>query len=155
MSSTSKIERAAYMREYNSRPGNREKKRARDANRYQTDAVHRGRVIERSKERYWANQEEKRRYIADRLRDYKIKAVTVKGGRCESCGWNGHPAALQFHHRDPSQKKFTITTSVMGSPRKYPWDVIVAEIEKCDLLCANCHFMTESAWDLEGVWPVG
>lgn len=135
-------------------PERRETKREYDRSRYQTDPEHRQRVIDRANAHYWDNRDQKRKYIADRLRDYKIKAVMVLGGKCQKCGWNEHPAALQFHHRDPSQKSFTITTSVMGSPKKYPWEVVLQEIEKCDLLCANCHFMVESAWELEEVWPV-
>lgn len=138
-----------------SHPERRETKRASDRAYYQDNEENLSKNRARARDHYWANRDAKRKYIAVRLRDFKIRAVMLKGGKCERCGWNEHPAGLQFHHRDPSQKEFTITTAVMGSPKKYPWKVIEAEIAKCDLLCANCHFMEESAWELEGIWPVG
>lgn len=56
---------------------------------------------------------------------------------CSKCGEN-HPACLEFHHKDPSQKLFTISSMV----RKLPKEVILKEIEKCEVLCANCHRKT-------------
>ena len=47
-----------------------------------------------------------------------------------------HPAALQFHHRNPLEKAFSIQKGV--TQRKH-LDVLLKEIEKCDVLCANCH----------------
>lgn len=102
---------------------------------------------------YRADPEKKKKYAYDRSRDLKIRAVRLKGGACEQCGFDDHPAALQFHHRDPAVKRFTVTTNAMGSSKKYPWEMILEEIAKCDLLCANCHFALESAWELEGFWP--
>lgn len=54
---------------------------------------------------------------------------------CEECGYNENPVALQFHHRDPSQKSFTIGQKMnrMGA------DKLLAEAEKCRVMCANCH----------------
>lgn len=54
---------------------------------------------------------------------------------CIRCGEN-HPAALHFHHRDASQKEFTLAKSIWHG---YSIERIKAEIEKCDVLCANCH----------------
>lgn len=106
----------------------------------------------RSKAYYLANTAERRKYIADRYRDAKIKAVKLLGGACQHCGWDKHPAALQFHHRDPSQKIFNVTTRQITSPKKVPWEMVVDEIQKCDLLCANCHFIEESAWEVGEEW---
>lgn len=64
----------------------------------------------------------------------KLAAVKLLGGCCMRCGWIGHVAAFQFHHRDPSQKDFGI-----GAVANKSWAVIKKELEKCDLLCANCH----------------
>lgn len=67
-----------------------------------------------------------------------IKAITG----CSECR-EMDPACLDFHHRDPSSKEFCIS---MGTGR--PWDVVLTEIEKCDVLCSNCHRKhTRSAWD--------
>lgn len=71
----------------------------------------------------------------------KIRAVNYLGGKCMRCGFD-HPSALQFHHRDPSTKTFSVTSKELSTPRKRPWDtVIIPELDKCDLLCANCHFL--------------
>ena len=65
-----------------------------------------------------------------RARINKIKTDTG----CQECGYNAHPAALQFNHRNPLEKSFNISQD----PKK-AWDLIEAEIGKCDVLCANCH----------------
>ncbi len=57
------------------------------------------------------------------------------GGKCAICEYNKCPSALSFHHRDPKQKSFGV--SDRGITRS--WDKTRAEIDKCILLCANCH----------------
>ena len=53
---------------------------------------------------------------------------------CSKCGYNDHPAALDFNHRDPATKfKGPAEMSTYKGSR------IQAEIDKCDVLCANCH----------------
>jgi hypothetical protein len=56
--------------------------------------------------------------------------------RCQQCGFS-HPAALDFHHRDPKQKLFSV--SVAATTAGQSRESILAEIAKCDVLCANCH----------------
>ena len=70
----------------------------------------------------------------EQQRRLKLRAIRHKGGRCQRCGYDRCPAALQFHHRDPSVKD-----PDWSSFRSYRWARLVEEIEKCDLLCANCH----------------
>lgn len=65
----------------------------------------------------------------------KIKAVAFLGGECVRCGYSKCVEALEFHHRDPTQKDFSL--SYKGLYRRF--DVAKQELEKCDLLCANCH----------------
>jgi hypothetical protein len=55
---------------------------------------------------------------------------------CIKCGFAGHHAALHFHHRDPSEKEFSLSRALTIGVSK---DRILAEIAKCDVLCANCH----------------
>jgi hypothetical protein len=69
-----------------------------------------------------------------RLRD-AVSAIKMALG-CEICGYNEHPAALQFDHIDPSKKEFNIGEAVSNT---HGWPRIQAEIEKCRVLCANCH----------------
>lgn len=88
---------------------------------------------------------EKRKY-ADR-RDYliqavkkrrqkiKLMAIEYKGGKCQICGYDKYPGALDLHHLDSSQKSFGI--GARGYTRS--WDKIQKELDKCILVCANCH----------------
>lgn len=58
------------------------------------------------------------------------------GGHCTRCGYNKSIRALSFHHKKPSQKCFDISNN--GSLMK-PWEEVVMEAQKCELLCLNCH----------------
>ena len=73
--------------------------------------------------------------VAKRRRMIRLKAVYHLGGKCARCGYAKYKEVLEFHHRDPTQKKFSI--AMKGHCRS--WERVKAEIEKCDLLCANCH----------------
>ncbi len=53
---------------------------------------------------------------------------------CRYCPEND-PIALDMHHRDPDEKKFGIASRI-GDTR---WVVLIKEIEKCDVICSNCH----------------
>jgi hypothetical protein len=64
----------------------------------------------------------------------KKDAITYKGGRCIYCGYNTSYAALDFHHRSPDEKQFD-----WGRLRLRKWADILVELDKCDLLCRNCH----------------
>lgn len=72
----------------------------------------------------------------------KVKAILVAeaGGRCVLCGYDRHPAALQFHHVDPDEKRFGI--SAYGFARSL--ERARAEARKCVLMCANCHAEVEA-----------
>ena len=61
--------------------------------------------------------------------------VAYKGGVCERCNASPLYVAFDFHHKDPSQKKFPLSQRNMD--RK--WKDIIKEADKCHLLCANCH----------------
>lgn len=65
----------------------------------------------------------------------KLWALEYKGAKCEKCGYNHSISALEFHHLDPSQKDFTISSGNLSSD----WAVVKEELDKCILLCANCH----------------
>ena len=51
------------------------------------------------------------------------------------CGYAKCEAALTFHHREPGSKEFSMAEG--GVTRS--WARIQAELDKCDLICANCH----------------
>ena len=64
----------------------------------------------------------------------KEKAIELLGGKCSRCDGTFHPAAMDFHHRDQDKKEKSVATMWHNK-----WEVIVEEIIKCELLCANCH----------------
>ena len=53
---------------------------------------------------------------------------------CDRCGYNMYAGALDWDHRPNEAKVFAISG---GWSRSY--EKLLAEIAKCDLLCANCH----------------
>lgn len=81
-------------------------------------------------------------YHSNRVKDIKIKMIKEKGGKCQMCSLlleNTHYSVFEFHHRNPKEK------DVNFSKIKYQkWSIILSEINKCDLLCANCHRITHA-----------
>lgn len=63
----------------------------------------------------------------------KERLVEYKGGKCVICGYCKNIVALTFHHIDPQEKEFGI------GGRNYSWERMVKEVDKCSLLCHNCH----------------
>jgi hypothetical protein len=81
------------------------------------------------KQEVMARSKKKEKEIKKWYRDYKRTLY------CMICGEN-HPACLQFHHRDRSEKSFSISNIAMRPTSKKR---ILNEIKKCDVLCVNCH----------------
>ena len=54
---------------------------------------------------------------------------------CKRCGEDS-PECLHFHHRDPEHKELELSNAI---GRGWSRDRILAEVAKCDVLCANCH----------------
>lgn len=63
----------------------------------------------------------------------KEQYVAYKGGKCQICGYNKCLGALEFHHRDPNEKEFNLSVF------RRDFESVKSELDKCDLLCANCH----------------
>jgi acetylornithine/succinyldiaminopimelate/putrescine aminotransferase len=87
----------------------------------------------RNRQHLLAKQAEKNKRLREKQRQWLIDYK--KGLACVRCGEN-HPATLQFHHRNYEEKEFEIalyTTLGISKAR------LLAEIEKCDVICANCH----------------
>lgn len=66
--------------------------------------------------------------------------VNKSGGKCIKCGYNKCSRALEFHHIDPSNKKFSLGLNNLWSKTI---DELEKEWEKCQLLCSNCHTEAE------------
>lgn len=70
----------------------------------------------------------------DRRHLLKRRAVNFMGGKCVHCGYDKSMRALHFHHSDPKKKEFEISHRMRRS-----WESVAKELEKCELICANCH----------------
>ena len=82
-------------------------------------------IVERRRQ----NRQARRHVIAEWFVSLKSSLV------CARCG-EDHPGCLQFHHADPTQKEIGVSDAVRrGWSRKR----ILAELAKCEVLCANCH----------------
>lgn len=62
----------------------------------------------------------------------KQTLVDLLGGECRCCGYKKSLRALEFHHIDPTKKEIRISST--GK-----WEKLIKEIEKCVLVCSNCH----------------
>ena len=82
----------------------------------------------KNKEKYF---EREKQYIKDKQN--KINKIKQECG-CKKCGEKRF-YILNFHHIDPSNKQFSISSHV----KKVSWDSMLKEIDKCIVLCSNCH----------------
>ncbi len=93
-------------------------------------------IIERKRKKL--TNEEKQEYNYAHVKSFrkrnKERAVEYKGSKCEKCGYNKCITALEFHHLDPKEKDFSPSGNM-----NMAWDKIKVEIDKCILVCANCH----------------
>lgn len=67
-------------------------------------------------------------------KELKQKCVDMKGGKCIFCGYNKYIGSLDFHHLNPDEKEYSISDL-----RTYSVDKIKTELDKCILVCRNCH----------------
>jgi hypothetical protein len=72
----------------------------------------------------------------------KKRCVDYLGGRCVRCGYDRCIKAMTFHHRDPAAKGFAISQMLDRA-----WAVLKPELDKCDLLCFNCHMEEHCSQD--------
>jgi arsenate reductase-like glutaredoxin family protein len=74
------------------------------------------------------------RYLKNSRVRLKEKLVEYKGGKCERCGYDKCITALEFHHLDPDEKEFGV-----GNFEVLSFGKCKKEVDKCILVCANCH----------------
>lgn len=87
-------------------------------------------------------REQFRRSLRKRRRTRKRELVEAYGGKCIECSYSRCLEALQFHHRDAATKRFSLA-NFSGS-----YELMRAEAETCDLLCANCHRLRHAPADV-------
>ena len=73
-------------------------------------------------------------YTLKRRIYFKQKCVAYKGGECIKCAYNKDLTALEFHHINSQEKDYDPSKMMNKS-----WDVVKNELDKCILLCSNCH----------------
>lgn len=89
---------------------------------------------------YEKNKINRRQQIYDRRKELQSWLQNLKKEldlKCSVCGENRLPV-LDFHHRDPNEKEGSISSLVNDGSSK---SRVLKEIEKCDVLCSNCHRM--------------
>lgn len=80
----------------------------------------------------------------EKFRGFKDKCLEYKGTKCCKCNYSKCKAALEFHHVNPNEKDFQISKR-----HTMKWDVVKKELDKCILVCSNCH--REIHEELKGV----
>lgn len=69
-----------------------------------------------------------------RQRANRTRGIEYLGGECKNCGFKGCDASFDFHHRVPAEKADNFIRH-----KTWSWEHLKSELDKCDLLCANCH----------------
>ncbi len=91
----------------------------------------------RERNRTWRHRDPLPRLMRARERYNRTKKLFVEliGGECQRCGYREFSSGLDFHHIDKKQKD-TLPVNVI---RNGDYDRAYAELDKCALLCKNCH----------------
>lgn len=91
--------------------------------------------MKKDKRTYADRAEYLKQAVTRRRQHLRQLALTYKGNTCLLCGYSFCLSALEFHHLHSKGKDFGI--SAKGYTRS--WMVVKQELDKCVLLCANCH----------------
>jgi transcription elongation factor Elf1 len=78
---------------------------------------------------------EKSQYVMKSQRRKKMTVVEKFGGKCCICGYDKCINALEFHHLDKKLKEEKPSYIIM----RWSWEKVKKELEKCILVCSNCH----------------
>jgi len=91
--------------------------------------------MSKDKRKYSDRADYLKKAVAKRRKQIRQMAVDYKGNKCAICGYKECLQALEFHHISMEGKDFGI--SAKGYTRS--WYEVRKELDKCILLCANCH----------------
>lgn len=75
-----------------------------------------------------------RQYFKERKWSNKDRIMQHFDGKCAHCGLIDDPCVYDLHHINPAEKEEGIARMM---DRK--WETILPELNKCILLCSNCH----------------
>ena len=106
---------------------------------YSPTTPHRCRCGETNPAQFYGSNKQVCKHCANRrssarVKYQKLRAISHKGGSCTRCGYDASPSALEFHHTTPSEKEYA-----WDEMRKMSWHRVLEELDKCVLVCANCH----------------
>ena len=76
-----------------------------------------------------------RENVKNKYKENRDWVNTLKD-KCSICGYNKNKAALEFHHPD-NNKECNVNSLAKRAIKNR--ERVLKEIEKCELLCANCH----------------
>jgi predicted HNH restriction endonuclease len=93
--------------------------------------------LKRNSDPEWRAEKHKKR--TEQRRENKRKAVQHMGSKCAVCFQIFPDCCYDFHHKDPTQ-----INDVPSSVLHCSWARILAELEKCMMVCANCHRIIHS-----------
>jgi hypothetical protein len=79
-----------------------------------------------------SNNERQKKYTKKEPWSFVLKRE--RGNKCEICNYDKHPRCLDFHHKIPSEKQFTISKASKNNELQ-----VRSEAAKCVLVCKNCH----------------
>lgn len=83
------------------------------------------------------DKEKKKQWQRRKYAERKIIILNIKkNSGCNICGYNTHPEILEFHHKDKTTKKFGLSGDVISNRSM---ENLQKEMDKCVLLCPNCH----------------
>lgn len=102
---------------------------------FKDESVRKSKHKEYSRKYYEANKEKHKALSKANKAVGKARWAIFKASlKCTQCGFN-HPAALDFHHVDPSEKENLVSKLVSNGC----FAAAMEEVQKCVVLCANCH----------------
>jgi hypothetical protein len=91
---------------------------------------------------YLKNKERQDEYVKKYFQKNREWFISYKKNlKCEICG-ELHPAVLDFHHKNPKTKSFSIGLGVYTHSIKR----VMLEIKKCIVLCSHCHKKLHWEW---------
>lgn len=117
--------------EHNKLSRQRTERREKDKERYATDEEYREKVLAKNRENARKHREKRTETQRARRQEKRKFLVDHLGGKCVGCGVTEN---LQFDHLDRTKKSFTISKKL-----DFSLDKLLQEVEKCQLLCYDCH----------------
>lgn len=124
-------------------PRDRTKEYEKRKEQYKQDPVYREKIKEQAKPNpdnpnYLVVMDKRRKLRRDKRIQIKTECAIYLGNKCKNCQQKYHPNVYDFHHRNPKDKEENLSSLFKQECFKMT-DKVKKELDKCDLLCANCH----------------